>query len=156
MSQRGQGWLPFPWWLNTLLNNRSPLVCETSHHIWTVVCTIHSPDLLQVLSPLFMVSNLSVKATPHISSNSLHSLTKRREEMVGYHTLLLVPPAFHSHTLNLHSVPSAGICLHSSYQGCSIQSGIPRMRRGWGLVTNVSYVCTRHNAMYSGLASLPL
>ena len=99
MSQRGQGWLPFPWWLNTLLNNRSPLVCETSHHIWTVVCTIHSPDLLQVLSPLFMISNLSVKATPHISSNSLHSLTKRREEMVGYHTLLLVPPAFHTHTL---------------------------------------------------------
>ena len=49
----------------------------------------------------------------HISSNSSHSLTKHREEMVGYHTLLLVSLAFHSHTLNLHSVPSAGICLHS-------------------------------------------
>ena len=29
MSQRGQGWLPFPWWFNTLLNDWSPLVCET-------------------------------------------------------------------------------------------------------------------------------
>ena len=116
MPQRGQGWLTFPWWLNTLLNNWSPLVCKTpkskaashslthpphfsnwairglSQHIWPVA--VHNQ--LSWSPPSSFPTSIihsSVKSTPHISSNS-HTLTNTEKRC--YHTSL--PPAFHSHT----------------------------------------------------------
>ena len=174
MSQRGQGWLLLPWCLNTLLNNRSPLVQSLrlhltvtpiqlawairvgglSHHIPHLASSCAQSTLLISSFKFFPHSSWSTTCQwrlHHTSSNSLHSLTKHREEMV-YHTLLLVSLAFHSLTLNLHSVPSAGTPIFFSRitvctpQGCLQHSvGHPRMRRGWGLPSSDErYVCTRH------------
>ena len=108
MSQSGQGWFPWPWWLIAWLRSWRPFTAFTprfsapSHNLLqpmraatsaiTGAFTVHFSvsavwSRSRMTSFTFLIEGAlqemmcSAKCVPNASSNSLHSLTRQRDEV---------------------------------------------------------------------------